>query len=131
MHWRSVHLVVGIAGVIAFLVTGQYMQWAHNGLQGMADGPRIFFRSAHIYLLWTSLLNLVLGRYLIRVQQPVRRYVQALGSLAVVTGPFLLCLSFFVEQHNPGLLRPVGQLAIYLALAGVLLHAFTFDSTSG
>ena len=31
--------------------------------------------------------------------------------------------SFFFEQHNPELERPVGQLAIVLALGGLLLQA--------
>ena len=91
----------------------------------MADGPRLFFRSAHIYLLWSALLNLVLGGHFARVKGGMLGHVQSVGSLAILSGPFLLCTSFFVEQHNPGLLRPVGQLAVVLSLAGSLLHTFT------
>jgi hypothetical protein len=35
----------------------------------------------------------------------------------------MLCATFFFEQHNAELLRPIGQLAIFLALGGALLHA--------
>ncbi|HJY75259.1 MAG TPA: hypothetical protein VKE95_01450, partial [Burkholderiales bacterium] len=86
-------------------------------------GPRLFFRSAHIYLLWGALLNLLLGCYLARVGRGVLRHVQSLGSLLILAGPFMLAASFFAEQHNPELDRPVGQLAIFLALGGVVLHA--------
>ena len=120
---RVAHLIVGFAGLIAFLASGVYMVWVHAGLQGMADGPRLFFRSAHIYLLWGALLNLVLGCYLARVGRGLLRHVQSLGSLLILAGPFMLCLSFFAEQHNRELDRPVGQLAIFLALGGVVLHA--------
>jgi len=120
---RIAHLVVGFAGVIAFVASGMYMAWVHAGLQGMPDGPRLFFRSAHIYLLSGALLNLLLGCYLARLKRGVLRHAQSLGSLLILAGPFMLCMSFFAEQHNPGLERPVGQLALFFALGGVALHA--------
>src|SRR5438552_3595626 len=120
---RTIHLSIGGLAVVAFLLTGQYMQWVHNHLQGMPDGPRLFYRSSHIYLLWSSLLNVLLGCYLTRPQQRFLRHAQTVASVAVLVGPFLLCTSFFVELHNPALLRPVGQLAIFLAFGGVLAHA--------
>ena len=123
LRWRTVHLLIGTAGLIAFLLTGQYMRWVHNGLQGMSDGPRLFLRSAHIYLLWSSLLNVVLGCYLIRLQPGWLRHTQSFASLAIAVGPLLLCTSFFLEPHNSNLLRPIGQLAIFLAFGAVLVHA--------
>jgi len=123
MRLRVIHLVVGFAGLIAFVASGVYMAWVHAGLQGMPDGPRLFYRSAHIYLLWGALLNLLLGCYLARLERGVLRHVQSLGSLLILAGPFMLAASFFAERHNPELDRPVGQLAIFLALGGVALHA--------
>jgi hypothetical protein len=120
---RTIHLSIGALAVVAFLLTGQYMHSVHDHLQGMPDGPRLFYRSSHIYLLWSSLLNMSLGCYLIRPQQRLLRHAQSVASLAILLGPFLLCTSFFVELHNPGLLRPAGQLAIFLAFGGVLAHA--------
>ncbi|HKA42184.1 MAG TPA: hypothetical protein VKF40_09370 [Burkholderiales bacterium] len=125
MRLRTLHLVVGVAGLIVFAATGQYMRLVHAGLQGMPDGPRLFFRSAHIYLLWSSLLNFVLGCYFDRVRHGALRHVQSLGSLVILAGPFMLCASFFVEQYNPGLLRPIGQLAVFLSFGGALLHAIS------
>ena len=122
MGLRVIHLIVGVAGLIAFLASGLYMVWVHAGLQGMPEGPRLFFRSAHIYLLWGALLNLALACYLAHLERGLLRRVQSFGSLLILAGPFMLCASFFAEQHNPQLERPVGQLAIFLALGGVLLH---------
>ena len=120
---RAAHLVVGLAGLIAFVVSGLYMAGVHAGLQGMPEGPRLFFRSAHIYLLSGALFNMLLGCYLARLERGLLRHVQSLGSLLILAGPFMLTASFFAEQHNPELDRPVGQLAIFLALGGVALHA--------
>lgn len=119
---RNLHLTLGAAGFVAFLLTGQYMQWVHEALVGMPDGPRLFFRSAHIYLLWSSLLNLMLACYLNRLTSGVARYMQVLGSVCILAGPVLLCGSFFLEQYNADLLRPVGHSAIFLAVGGVFAH---------
>lgn len=119
---RRLHFIIGLAGVVAFLLTGQYMHWAHAHLQGMADGPRLIYRSSHIYLLWAALLNLVLGCYIHSYSRAAAKVVQAVGSIAVILGPFLLCWSFFFETYNEELLRPLGRWAIYLALGGTALH---------
>jgi hypothetical protein len=55
---KRVHLICGIAAVFVFLLTGQYMAIYQGHLQGMADLPRMLFRSRHIYILFTGLLNL-------------------------------------------------------------------------
>ena len=122
MRWRSLHLVIGLLGFAVFVGTGLYMALVHHGLQGMPDGPRMFFRSAHIYLLWSSLLNLLLGCHFAEVQRGVRRWLQAVGSLVIAVGPLLLGTSFFIEQYNAGLLRPIGQLAVFVSFAGAVLH---------
>lgn len=119
---RALHLVVGVAGFIAFLLTGQYMRWVHAGLDGMADGPRLFFRSAHIFLLWSSLLNIVLGCYLTPVASVVARRVQRASSLLILIGPLLLGVSFFFESYTPALTRPVSNLAHFLTLGGIAGH---------
>ena len=54
---RSLHLVAGILGLLLFVLQGQYMDHVHDHLAGMEDGPRMMFRSSHIYLLLASLLR--------------------------------------------------------------------------
>lgn len=122
-RWMAVHLAVGVAGVIAFLLTGQYMHWVHDHLRGMSEAQRLYFRSTHIYLMWSALLNLLAAGGVGRpAQQAVLRALQHLASAAIVAGPFLLCVSFFYEPYNEALVRPVARWAIYLALAGVLVR---------
>jgi hypothetical protein len=122
---RTTHLVVGLLGLAVFLLTGQYMHWFQGHLQGMADGPRLMHRSVHIYVLWSSLLNVVLGCYLTPLRHALWRVVQWMAGCAVLTGPLLLTVSFFIESHDPLLVRPIARMAIYLALAGGVLHALS------
>ena len=101
------------------------MHLAHDYLRGMADGPRLLYRSSHIYLLWSSLLNLLLGCYFIRRTRGVAAYVQMFASVAVLSGPILLAFSFLAESNAVDLSRPVARVAILLATVGVVVHALT------
>lgn len=62
---RRLHLAIGPLALAGFLATGQYMDARHDHLRGMAAAPRLLFRSAHICLLFASLLNLTLGLYVV------------------------------------------------------------------
>lgn len=119
---RTLHFFIGVVGFAAFVLTGQYMHWVHAGLEGMTDGPRMFMRSAHIFLLWSSLLNIVLGCYLTPIASGFARRVRLASSLLILVGPFLLGVSFFLETYTPALTRPVGNLAIFSTTAGVAGH---------
>ena len=122
---RVAHLWIGIVGFLAFLLTGQYMHWFLHHLIGMADGPRLLYRSSHIYLLWSSLLNILLGSYIVHFEHRLFRGIQLAGSLALLLGPILLLSSFFIESNSLNLSRPLARAAIYLALSGVLLHVIS------
>jgi hypothetical protein len=119
---RHTHFIVGTIALIMFLLTGQYMHWWHGHLQGMNDTPRLLFRSAHIYLLWAGLLNVVLGLYLQPCEVRWCRVLQQLGSVAILLSPVLLLSAFFIEPWLAQLVRPYARPAIYIAFGGTLAH---------
>lgn len=119
---RRAHLIVGTLALAAFVLTGLYMDRVHAHLDGMPDGPRMLYRSAHIYLLFASLLNLLLGAYLIRATAGAARVLQTLGSLILLVTPLLFLGAFAVEPGLRDLLRPWARPGIYLSLAAVLAH---------
>jgi len=122
---RQLHLAVGIGGLIAFIFTGQYMDRALDHLAGMRDLPRMMYRSAHIYLLFSALLNLMLGFYLVEAAGRSRRWLRRAGSVPVLLAPPLLLLAFFNEPGLSSFERPYARLAIYGCLLGVVLHTVT------
>ena len=103
---RKTHLIVGILGLILFVLQGQYMDLALAHLVGMEDAPRMLFRSSHIYLLLAALLNVVLGVYMrgnIRFLIPE---LQLVVSSIVLVAPFALLAGFFLEPHLADFMRP-------------------------
>lgn len=120
---RRLHLLVGFAALAAFLASGQYMDLAHDHLRGLDDATRLLFRSTHIYLLFSALLNILLGLYGTGRPAGWRWWLRSLGSILVLAAPPLLAAGFLTEPWLSGLERPFSRPAIYASLAGVLVHA--------
>lgn len=116
------HLVIGLAGVVMFLATGQYMDTSLDHLRGMADAPRALYRSGHIYILLTALMHLLLGSYAAPRRGALGRGAQYLASAALSISLGLFVYGFWIETPLGLVERPVTRAAIELALAGTLLH---------
>jgi hypothetical protein len=124
-HLRTAHLGVGLLFLAVFVATGQYMDLGYDHLRGMADGPRLLYRSAHIYLLFAALLNLLLGSYLQAHAGRRARALQFTGSAMLLVAPMLLTLSFFMESQDTSFVRPMMRIAAYGTLVGGGLHFFS------
>jgi len=120
---RRAHLIFGIAALLAFIFTGQYMDKVYNHLRGMADLPRMLFRSRHIYILLASLLNLVLGTYLPRRAAGWRGALQVTGSIQIIIATCLLVDAFFSEPLRNNLQHtPLSSAGVYLIALGTVMH---------
>ena len=135
MHaqFRTLHLWIGILSIIAFLATGQYMDKVHAHLVGMEDGPRMLFRSTHLYILFTGLINLTLGLHRSPYGHSAARNLQALGSVLLLLVPILLTIGFFSEPFLTDFARPFTRPATYLAFGGgiFLLAAHLLNQRHG
>lgn len=120
LNW--LHLAVAALGVLLFLATGQYMHRELDHLRGMADTPRILYRSAHIYILFAALLNGALGAYIRPLRSKVGFIVQLAGSLFLVAALGLFVYGFFVETPLGTVERPMIRLGIGFSFWGVALH---------
>ena len=117
------HVVFGLLVVVAFVLTGQYMDRLHEHLRGMPDGQRMLYRSRHIYILLAGLLNLGLGTYLRPRPARLARALQALGSVLIVASTCTLVAAFFREPPLADLQHtPLSYWGLHAILAGTLLH---------
>jgi len=120
---RRLHLIVGLAAVLAFVLTGQMMHFHKPKLGALQDDVHLMFVSRHIYLAGAALVNVCLGLYLRMQKVPWRRAFQMLGSIVVLLSPVFLLLAFL---HEPALgiagRSWRSQLGVIPLVIGVALH---------
>ena len=120
---KKVHLIFGVLVVLVFLLTGQYMDKFYNHMHGVADGPRLLYRTRHIFILLSGLLHLGIGAYFTYQTEPWRRAIQLLGSLLIFAASFLYLVAFFYEPNlNNNLHTPLSHWGTYAIAAGAVLH---------
>jgi len=129
MNLARFHFWFGIFGLVVFLLTGQYMDYAHQHLENMADKPRLYFRSAHIYIFLCSLLSLFLGAYYKHATKNYVRYLQYFISFLLVFAWFIYLAGFFMEYSyavdpQMGFNRPYISNASYLLMFAAVLLCF-------
>jgi hypothetical protein len=122
---KRFHLVFGLVMLIVFLLTGQYMDRYHNHLEFMADGPRMLYRSRHIFILMSGLLHVGIGTYFSFRSTPTRRAVQTTGSILITVATVLFTIAFFYEPRLEGLQNSLSLAGTIMTAAGTLLHMFS------
>jgi hypothetical protein len=119
---RRFHQIFGLLLIIVFLLTGQYMDHYLNHMIGVEDGPRMLYRTRHIFILLTALLNLGLGAYFTYRQEMWRRILQVTGSGLIILASFLFIIAFFYEPTLTVLYTPLSHWGTYTIFAGTFLH---------
>jgi uncharacterized protein YjeT (DUF2065 family) len=94
---RRGHLIIGLFGVIAFLITGQIMKHHSPTMHLLTPEVRMMYVSRHIYLLGAALVNLVLGLYLKLHPPGWRRALQQMGSVIISLSAGSLLMAFLAE----------------------------------
>ena len=122
---KKVHLIFGVFVVLSFLLTGQYMDKYYNHMIGVPDGPRLLYRTRHIFILLAGLLNLAIGAYFTYRIQTWRRAMQVLGSLFIFAASFLFLIAFFYEPNLSDLHTPLSHWGTYTIATGALLHVIS------
>ena len=121
---KRFHIILGLLLFVGFLLTGQYMDKFHEHLRGMSDGPRMLYRSRHIYILLAAMLHLALGVYFSYQPAKVRRTLQLLGSLLITIASVLFVYAFFQEPSLTNLYTPYSRKGIFMLVGGTALHLF-------
>jgi MFS family permease len=94
---RRVHLILGLLGVVIFLITGQLMKHHNPPVRMLTPDLRMMYVSRHIYRLGTALVNLVLGLYLREYSPGWRRALQRIGSVLIFLSVLSLLMAFISE----------------------------------
>ena len=119
---KRFHLIFGLVLLVVFLLTGQYMDRFHEHLRFTPDGPRMLYRTRHIFILLSGLLHLGIGTYFSSRTQTWRRVLQYAGSALITIAPVLFTIGFFYEPHLQGLYAPLSKKGVIMIAVGALLH---------
>ena len=119
---KRFHAGFGLVVVIVFLLTGQYMDKYLHHLRGMPDGPRMLFRTRHIFILFAGLLHIGIGAYFNFQTTQTRRVMQLIGSALIVIATLLFVVAFFYEPKLTNLKTPLSHWGMYSIFAGTFLH---------
>jgi len=122
---RRFHLIFGLTVLVVFLLTGQYMDRYHNHLEFMADGPRMLYRSRHIFILMSGLLHLGIGTYFSARPTATRRRLQISGSILITIASVIFTIAFFYEPRLEGLHNALTLTGTIMIAVGTLLHFFS------
>ena len=119
---KKFHTIFGLVTVIVFLLTGQYMDKYLHHLHGRLDGPRMLYRTRHIFILLSGLLHIGIGTYFTFQKTQAGRITQILGSVLIVLATVLFVVAFFYEPNLADLKTPLSHWGMYAIFAGTLLH---------
>lgn len=117
---ETAHLVVGVLFAIVFLATGQYMRARFPELHGGDAMTRMMYRSAHIYILLSSLVNIAIGAHQHRTQIGRRRRARLVFSAMILLAPVIFTAAFFIEPAPDRLHRPLSQAGAAATAIGTL-----------
>jgi hypothetical protein len=119
---RPLHLIFGLFLLVAFLLTGQYMNYYYNHMVGAPDGLRLLYRTRHIFILLAGLLNLGIGIYFSYGRELWRKVLQWFGSGLIVIASLLFIAAFFYEPKLEHLYTPITHWGTYTIVAGMFCH---------
>ena len=120
---RRAHLIVGVLGVITFVITGQVMARHVPDVHTLSAEVRLMYVSRHICLLGAALVNLVLGLYLQLNPRGWRRMLQQIGSVLIFLSVVSLLMAFTAEPSRGIAGRSWRSFFGVIALfAGVVAH---------
>jgi hypothetical protein len=118
---QKIHLVSGVALLIIFALTGQYMKNSLALPEGDFNAQRMMYRASHIYLLFAGCVNTLVGCYWSKLESVAAGYIQSLASLLIVVSQVFLLLAFYYEPPVVDQDRILTVLGCVSLLAGVVL----------
>lgn len=117
------HFAIGILFFAFFLATGAYMLFNFPELYNGREEVRMMYRATHIYILMSSLLNLMTGSYLLQLSNSSLLFLRKAASLLIIVTPIMFSAAFFYESAAYMVERPITFWSVLFLFLGVMLHA--------
>lgn len=112
------HLIVGLVSIIGFVISGKYLSSNEALVNSDEVSLHALYRANHIYILFASIVNLILGFSIAKYNNPRFIYFLYLGSFALVLSTIILGIAFYIEPAQNSLDRPITANSLFLFLGG-------------
>ena len=117
MNRRRAHWITGTATLVIFLLRGAYMRWIRvPPVAELADTTRAVYRSRHLFILLSALVNLAFA-----LAAPAAQRARQIVSALVLAAPVLFPTAFAVEPAQGIHGAPFSQIALYLLFAAAVI----------
>ncbi len=116
------HLIFGIVVFIVFVTTGKYMRVDFPDKDVIPQDLRLLMRSRHIYILFNSLIHLMLGVYVVLRPKLWQKLLQIGGSTTLAISSIVLIWAWYVETYQLTHFSDISRWGIYTSLAGIGFH---------
>lgn len=123
MSLRRAHFWVGLAAFAGFIATGVFLRLRLTELASHNDSIRWMFRSNHIYILMSGLVNLAWSRDG-TAAAGWRGRVRMVGSVLVLGAPLVLFAAFLREPGNADPERTLTKVGVIALAIGTLARVF-------
>jgi hypothetical protein len=117
--FKKIHFFLGLITVLHFVITGILMRTNIFGIDKEDLLLRMLFRSNHIYILFSGLLNLLIS---FTFHQDPKEKLVSVSSLLVISATIGLSLSFYIDPISHTLQRTLTRFSLIACLIGVALH---------
>lgn len=124
------HLIFGIVLFVVFLATGRFMRIDFPDKDIIPQEFRLLMRSRHIYILFSSLIHILLGLYLRMHENIWRKYLQIFGSVLLFSASVLLVWAFVFETYSTKHFSDISRYGLYASLAGAIFHLLSQNRIS-
>lgn len=124
------HLIFGIILFVVFLVTGKFMRVDFPDKDIIPQDLRLLMRSRHIYILFSSLIHILLGLYLQTHEKLWRKSLQIFGSFLLFSASLLLIWAFIFETYTTKHFSEISRYGLYATLAGTIFHLLSQNRIS-
>ena len=119
---KQLHLVFGIVYLVVFWLSGAFLKFIIWDVVADDDLLRVLYRSSHVYILMSALINIAISVYLSSSTTPKEQVLQGLGSMLILISPLLLSYAFFLVPKLSVDVNGVIFIAVVSLTIGVILH---------
>lgn len=124
------HLIFGVVLFVVFLITGRFMRMDFPDKDIIPQELRLLMRSRHIYILFSSLIHILLGLYLRMHEKFWRKSLQIFGSILLFSASALLVWAFIFETYTVKHFSDISRYGLYASLAGTIFHLLSRNHIS-